>query len=132
MRRHRVIVSEDLADAPAAWLAERVDLVHCHFDDPAFPGHLADAEGLIVRTYTQVDASMLQAAPRLRVVGRAGVGVDNIDLPGCWSRGIPVVYTPDANTQAVVEYVVCLLADALRPRLTVDGPVDPAQFIAVR
>ncbi|MFO0874563.1 MAG: NAD(P)-dependent oxidoreductase [Phycisphaerales bacterium] len=85
--------------------------------DGEFWSQLAVADALVVRTYTIVDEAMLARAPRLRVVGRAGVGVDNIDLVACRRRSIVVVNTPDANTQAVVEYVLCLLCDALRPRL---------------
>jgi len=67
---------------------------------------------------------LLQRAPRLRVVGRAGVGIDNIDRSACAARGVRVVHTPDANTQAVVEYVVAMMLDALRPRPTVGRAID--------
>jgi len=76
---------------------------------------LASADGLIVRTYTQVDEALLAKAPKLKVVGRAGVGLDNFDLPACRKHNVRVVYTPDANTQAVVEYVTALILDAYRP-----------------
>jgi phosphoglycerate dehydrogenase-like enzyme len=109
-----VIEAEHLADEPAAWLGHRCTLVACPVDDPRFPGLLADARGLVVRTYTTVDEAVLAKAPGLRVVGRAGVGVDNIDVAACRARGVEVVYTPDANTQAVVEYVLCLLTGSLR------------------
>jgi phosphoglycerate dehydrogenase-like enzyme len=71
-------------------------------------------------------------APKLRVVGRAGVGLDNIDVPACRHRGVEVVYTPDANTQAVVEYVFALIFDAIRPRHTLDGFVQPEEFHRLR
>lgn len=77
---------------------------------------LAGAEGLVVRTYTTVDDRLLAASPRLRVVGRAGVGLDNVDLEACRRRGVRVVHTPDANTTAVVDYVFALILDVLRPR----------------
>jgi D-3-phosphoglycerate dehydrogenase len=89
---------------------------------------LADAEGLVVRTYTIVNDAMLDAAPKLRVVARAGVGLDNIDLDACRRRNVAVVYTPDANTQAVVEYVWALILDAFRPRVYMDRDVPPAMF----
>ena len=112
-----VIQTEELDPAPAAWLAERCELVVCRYDDPAFPALLARADGLIVRTYTIVNTDMLAGAPRLRVVARAGVGVDNIDLEACWGRGVVVVNTPGANTRAVVEFVFASILDALRPRV---------------
>ena len=58
---------------------------------------------------------MLAAAPRLRVVGRGGVGIENIDVPACRARGVEVVYTPDANTLAVGDFVFGYLLQLLRP-----------------
>lgn len=127
-----VLVSETLAPIPADWLARQLDLQWVAYDSPNFRQRLAQAHGLIVRTYTKVDDNLLDAAPKLRVVGRAGVGLDNIDVEACRRRGVEVVYTPDANTQAVVEYVFALLYDALRPRVTMDVPVAPDAFHELR
>lgn len=125
----KVILTEHLDDACADWLAERVDLVRQTFEDAAaLRSQLAHAEGLVVRTYTIVDDALLDAAPNLRVVARAGVGLDNIDLVACEKRGVRVVYTPDANTQAVVEYVWTLMLDALRPRKYLDEYCAPPTF----
>lgn len=65
-----------------------------------------EADGLIVRNRSKVDAALLQAAPRLRAVGRLGVGLDNIDLDACAARGIAVIPATGANARAVAEYVV--------------------------
>jgi phosphoglycerate dehydrogenase-like enzyme len=112
-----VLVTERLDERCADWLAERVDLRWVdHTDTEALKRELPGAAGLVVRTYTQVDAALLEKAPQLKVVGRAGVGLDNIDLPACEAAGVQVVYTPDANTQAVVEYVLGLMLDHYRPR----------------
>lgn len=97
-----------------------------------FHALLPEADALIVRTYTQVDDALLRAAPRLRVVGRAGVGLDNIDIEACRHRSIEVVHTPDANTQAVVEYVIALMCDAIRPRAALDGAVDGSTWRRLR
>lgn len=122
-----VVITETLADTPAAWLAERAELVWVRHDDAAaVKAALASADALLVRTYTQVDAALLDLAPKLRVVGRAGVGLDNIDLDECRRRGVPVVYTPDANTQAVVEYVLGLILDDIRPRTAIPTPIGSA------
>src|ERR1700739_1890151 len=67
---------------------------------------LEGADALIVRNRTQVDAALLAAAPRLRVVGRLGVGLDNIDLTACEARGIEVIPARGANALAVAEYVI--------------------------
>lgn len=130
--RFRVVQSESLSPGPAAWLAERADLVVCPWDDPRFSAELALAEGLVVRTYTQVSRELLDKAPRLRVVGRAGVALENIDIPECRKRGIEVVHAPGSNSQAVVEYVLCMLCDALRPRVTVNDPVNLPTWEKIR
>ena len=70
---------------------------------------LADADALIVRSAVQADAALLEHAPRLRVIGRAGVGVDNIDTAAATHRGIVVMNTPGANAVAVAEMTLGLM-----------------------
>lgn len=71
--------------------------------------HLQDADALIVRSAVYVDAAMLEKAPNLRVIGRAGVGVDNINVEAATRRGIVVMNTPGANAVAVAELTIGLL-----------------------
>ena len=71
--------------------------------------HLADADALIVRSAVKVDARVLEPATRLRVIGRAGVGVDNIDLDAATKKGIAVMNTPGANAVAVAEHTMGLM-----------------------
>jgi (S)-sulfolactate dehydrogenase len=75
---------------------------------------LADAQGLIVRNRTRVDAALLEGAPQLRVVGRLGVGLDNIDMPACKARNVTVFPATGANALAVAEHVVCSAMMLLR------------------
>jgi (S)-sulfolactate dehydrogenase len=75
---------------------------------------LGDAQGLVVRNRTQVGAGLLAAAPRLRVVGRLGVGLDNIDVPACEARGVAVIPATGANALAVAEYVIATTMVLLR------------------
>jgi D-3-phosphoglycerate dehydrogenase len=70
---------------------------------------LADADGLVVRSAVQADAALLATAPRLRVIGRAGVGVDNIDTDAATRQGIVVMNTPGANAVAVAELTLGLM-----------------------
>jgi D-3-phosphoglycerate dehydrogenase len=70
---------------------------------------IPDAHALIVRSDTTVDVEMLAQAKNLKVVVRAGVGVDNIDLNECTARGIVVMNTPDANTVSAAEHTVALI-----------------------
>lgn len=76
---------------------------------PEVPSELTDADALIVRSATQVTAQLLELAPRLRVVGRAGVGVDNIDLDAATLRGVLVMNTPGSNAVSVAEHTIALL-----------------------
>lgn len=131
--RPLALQTEDLDPVPSAWLAERCELVIQPADGSAkFRELLARAEALIVRTYTIVNADLLARAPRLRVVARAGVGLDNVDVAACRARGVEVVNTPGANTRAVVEYVTALLLDAKRPRLFLDRPIDSKEWNMLR
>ena len=80
---------------------------------------IADADALIVRSATKVTAELLEKAPRLRVVGRAGVGVDNIDLAAATKRGVLVMSTPGGNAVSVAEHTFALMLSLARqvPRL---------------
>jgi D-3-phosphoglycerate dehydrogenase len=78
------------------------------------PAELADADALVVRSAVQVDAKLLESAPKLRVIGRAGVGVDNIDTPAATHRGIVVMNTPGANAVAVAELTLGLMVSMSR------------------
>ncbi|HUJ31763.1 MAG TPA: phosphoglycerate dehydrogenase [Candidatus Acidoferrum sp.] len=73
------------------------------------PSELANADGLIVRSATKVTAQLLEAAQRLRVVGRAGVGVDNIDVEAATRRGVLVMNTPGGNSVSVAEHTLALM-----------------------
>ncbi len=120
-----VIQTEELDPVAAAWLRERAELIECPYTDATRLGSaLARAQGLIVRTYTTVDDALLAKASLLKVVGRAGVALNNIDVPACRRRGVEVVHTPGANTRAVVELVAAFMLDALRPRAYLTGPLE--------
>lgn len=113
----RIVISEFMDEAAVASLARQFDV---RYDaglvdrrDELLAG-LVDADALIVRNRTQVDAALLARAPKLRVVGRLGVGLDNIDVAGCKARGIEVIPATGANALAVAEYVVCTVMLLLR------------------
>jgi D-3-phosphoglycerate dehydrogenase len=77
-------------------------------------GELADADALIVRSATKVTSPLMDKAPKLRVVGRAGVGVDNIDLDEATKRGILVMSTPGGSSVSVAEHTFALLLAMVR------------------
>lgn len=72
-------------------------------------GEIAPADALVIRTAGTIDADLMDAAPRLRVIGRHGVGYDQVDIPAATARGIQVVYTPGANTEAVAEHALAFM-----------------------
>ncbi len=105
----KVVISEFMDDAAIEWLRARHEV---HYDPAlvedraALLAACADAQGLIVRNRTQVDAALLAQAPQARVVGRLGVGLDNIDLEACRARGINVHPATGGNVVSVAEYVL--------------------------
>lgn len=113
----RIVISEFMDEAAVASLARRFAVRYeaglVDRRDELLAG-LADADALIVRNRTRVDAALLARAPKLRVVGRLGVGLDNIDVPACEARGIAVIPATGANALAVAEYVVCTVMLLLR------------------
>lgn len=127
-----VIQTEELSASASAWLRERCELLVCPVESAAFAKTLPLAQGLVIRTYTKVDRALLDRAPNLRVVGRAGVGLENVDIQACKARGVAVCNTPDANSDAVAEYVFAMLLRHLRPSERVTTPADAATWKALR
>jgi len=128
-----VVLGEPIAPEPCAWLAQRAQLIDAAADERSkLLSKLNKAHGLIVRTYTSVDRQLLDHAPDLRVIARAGVGLDNIDLDACRERGIRVVHTPSANTNAVVEYVTQLMLSTLRPITRISSPPSAHEWHTIR
>jgi phosphoglycerate dehydrogenase-like enzyme len=127
-----VLVTEGSDPKPLAWLKERAQVVEIPQTDPNFLRELAGADGMVVRTYTRVTDELLAHAPRLRVIGRGGVGLDNIDLAACRRRNIQVVYTPDANTLAVGDYIFGILLRLIREWPFLSPGYDPGSFRKTR
>jgi D-3-phosphoglycerate dehydrogenase / 2-oxoglutarate reductase len=116
MSSSRVVIAEPFATGGQAVLHERgIDVVSCvGRPREELLAALRDADGLIVRSETRVDRDLLSHAPRIRVVGRAGVGVDAIDVEAATEAGIVVVNTPAANTIAATEQTFALLLSLMR------------------
>ncbi len=117
----KLVICEFMDSASVATLAAQFETLY----DPTLVDRrpelltaLADADGLIVRNRTQVDLALLEAASHLRVVGRLGVGLDNIDVPTCEARRIAVIPATGANTRAVAEYVIGTAMALLRQAYT--------------
>jgi D-3-phosphoglycerate dehydrogenase len=82
---------------------------------------LAEADALIVRSATKVNEQLLQSAPRLRVIARAGTGVDNVDLVAATARGVLVMNAPGANSVSVAEHALALMLALARALPAADG-----------
>jgi D-3-phosphoglycerate dehydrogenase len=126
----RYLVSEPLNESSLEYLRARGEVQQCQADEVL--DHVADIHGLVVRSYTQVDEQLLDRAAKLQVVGRAGVALENIDVPACRKRGVEVVHTPAANTLAVVDYTIRMIIEMNRRFWPMDGYVRPEQFHKVR
>jgi len=107
----KIVLAEKVSPATlAVFAAEPGWDVKTHDQLPdGLPAALADAEALVVRSAVQVDDALMAHAPKLRVIGRAGVGVDNIDAEAATRRGIVVMNTPGANAVAVAELTIGLM-----------------------
>lgn len=111
----RVVVAEMIAEAGLALLRAHADVdVAAGADRSVLLQRLPGADALIVRSATQVDAEMIEAAPNLRVIGRAGIGVDNIDLGAATRAGVLVVNAPAANVVSAAEHTMALLLSQAR------------------
>ena len=107
----KIVLAEKVSPATLAVFAAEPgwDVVtHDKLPD-GLPAALADADALVVRSAVQVDDALMEHAPKLRVVGRAGVGVDNIDTEAATRRGVVVMNTPGANAVAVAELTIGLM-----------------------
>lgn len=132
MPRPRVLVTESIHPVGVARLAEEAEPIYL----PDRPGetvdqHLADADAVIVRT-AKLAEERLRRATRLKVIGKHGVGVDNVDLAAARALGIPILFTPGVNSQAVAEHALALMLMVARQiptsgRLLREGQFDHAR-----
>lgn len=113
----RVVITEFMDERAVAQLEARHDVLYEPklVDDPAqLSSEAVHADALIVRNRTQVRGELLAALAKCRVVGRLGVGLDNIDVAGCEARGIRVIPAAGANALSVAEYVITATMMLLR------------------
>lgn len=111
----RILVSDPLSPEGIALLEKyhRVDLV-TGLNEKELIDLIGKYDALVVRSGTDVTAAVIEAADKLRVIGRAGVGVDNIDLEQATARGIIVLNAPEANTISAAEHALAMLTSLAR------------------
>src|SRR5688572_21492623 len=110
-----VLIAEELAPSALEVLADDFDVRHVDGTDrTALLAALPSANALIVRSATQIDAEAIAAAPRLKVVARAGVGLDNVEVAAATARGVMVVNAPTSNIVSAAEQAIALLLAVAR------------------
>jgi D-3-phosphoglycerate dehydrogenase / 2-oxoglutarate reductase len=125
----RVLVAEPIAPEGVALLREQHDVDERPGLAPdQLCAILADYDALVVRSQVQVDAGMIAAGSRLQVIGRAGVGVDNVDLEAATRAGITVVNAPTGNTIAAAEHTLALLYGVARKIAAADASVRRGEW----
>jgi D-3-phosphoglycerate dehydrogenase len=113
----KVLISDKLGADGVAVLEEASDVsvdINTGLSEAELVDIIGDYDALVIRSGTQVTGAVLEAATNLKVVGRAGVGTDNVDVDEATRRGVIVMNTPDANTTATAEHTFALLMAAAR------------------
>ena len=105
----KIVIADKVSPSTLKVFADLPDWTVVSPEKEALAGELSNADAIVVRSATFVDAAMMDKAPKLRVIGRAGVGVDNVDLDAATKRGIVVMNTPGGNAVAVAEHTFALM-----------------------
>ena len=115
MSKPVVLIAEELSPATVEALGPDFDVVNVDGTDrPALLSALATADAILVRSATQVDAEAIAAAPKLKVIARAGVGLDNVDIKAATSAGVMVVNAPTSNVISAAELAIGLIFSTAR------------------
>src|SRR4051794_26358282 len=110
-----VLMAEQLSPSAVGLLEEHCEIRHVDgADRQALLPALAEADAVLIRSATTMDAEALTAAPRLKVVARAGIGLDNVDVPAATARGVLVVNAPQSNILSAAEHAIALLLSVAR------------------
>lgn len=106
----KVLVADQLSDAGLAALAEHVEVdVRIGLSKPELLEAIGAYDGVVVRSATTIDADVIAKADRLKVIARAGIGLDNVDVPAATARGVIVCNAPQSNVISAAEHTVALL-----------------------
>lgn len=124
-----VLIADKLSQSTVDALGDNVEVRWV--DGPNRPELLAavgEADALLVRSATTVDAEVLQAAPKLQIVGRAGVGLDNVDIEAATARGVMVANAPTSNIHSACEHAIALLLATARQIPAADKTLRDAEW----
>lgn len=105
MKNFKILLYEDMHETGKALLSEKAEILFAHsLEEDSLVKEVKEVNGIIIRANGKVTRKMMVSAPKLKVIGRHGVGVENIDLEAATEKGIWVVNTPDANDISVAEH----------------------------
>ena len=124
-----VLIAEKLAPSVLEVFGEEVEVRHVDGTDrQALLAAVVDADALLVRSATQVDAEVFKASDKLKVVARAGVGLDNVEVPAATDRGVLVVNAPTSNIVSAAEHAVALLLAVARQIPAADATLRAGEW----
>jgi D-3-phosphoglycerate dehydrogenase len=113
----KVLVSDQLGDIGIRMFEEEEGIevdVKTGLSPDELKKIIGDYNGLVIRSATKVTADLLQSAPKLKVVGRAGIGLDNVDIPAATQQGVVVMNTPTGNVITTAEHAISMMMSLTR------------------
>ncbi len=138
MTKPRVLISDSMSSQAVAVFEQRgVEVVQSSkLSADELADTIGDFDGLAIRSATKVTAELLERADRLKVVGRAGIGVDNVDVPSCTKRGVVVMNTPLGNAITTAEHAMTMMLSLARQipqanNSTQDGKWEKSRFMGI-
>jgi D-3-phosphoglycerate dehydrogenase len=108
----KVLVSDPLSEVGIRMFQETTGIevdVNTGLSPGELKGIIGQYHGLVIRSATKVTADIIEAAQNLKVIGRAGIDLDNVDIPGASKRGIVVMNTPEGNTITTAEHAIAMI-----------------------
>ena len=115
MSKPVILIAEELSPATISVLGDQFEIRHCDGANRAeLLSNLASANAVLIRSATKMDAEAIAAAPNLKIIARAGVGLDNVDVPAATAAGVLVVNAPTSNIVSAAELAVSLLLAVAR------------------
>jgi D-3-phosphoglycerate dehydrogenase len=105
MKNFSILLYEDMHEVGKALLREKGEVIFAKsFEENSLIDEVKEIDGIVIRANGKVSRTLMESAPKLKVIGRHGVGVENVDLEAATEKGIWVVNTPDANDVSVAEH----------------------------
>jgi D-3-phosphoglycerate dehydrogenase / 2-oxoglutarate reductase len=135
--RARVLVKEKIGDSGVELLREHFDVeIGVDWSEQQLAERIGDYDGIVIRSATKMTAELIERATRLKAIGRAGVGVDNVDVPAATKRGIVVANAPESNVVTAAEHTLALLLALARNipqanRALAEGKWDRSKYSGV-